>query len=660
MRALLADTDTPLRAEIFGALRDRGWAVTLANDAGALTACFQAAPFPLVVLAHPLADGDGLKICRAIRESAPGRSAYVLLVAREPDAETVRTIADAGVDDLLTLPAPPRDIHARIALAEARLGCASDTGEGSASSYLPRIRELEGALQVQRAWLEELFESAPEGIAVVDENDRVLRLNGEFTRMFGYTSEEALGRPINDLIAPYHLMEEAMRITRSTARGERQVIETVRRHRDGQLIDVSLLATPIRVGDGCVGAYGIYRDITERKAHERALRQSEARYRALFDQSPVGVFLCDLHLRVTRCNDRLPEILGVSIAEIVGVGLREPAGRALLPGLCEARVEQPVVYEGLHSGRQGARWFSVRYAPLRDPDGVLVGGMGVVEDITGRELAKQQERAQAAELERVNAALRERTLDLESAMSARNRLYTSMNHELRTPISAIMLYQELLLSGSLGELPGAQKEALQNSHTAAQHLLELVQDVLDLAKVEAGKMRLNPARVEMLPLLEELLATVRPLARRYGSEVHLEVLTELPALLTDPQRVRQILLNLISNAAKFGLGRPIRLRCFVHPCPGGAPELAMEVRDEGIGISAEDLPNVFEDFVQVGAPYSGGTGLGLAISRRLAELLQGRLEAESELGAGSTFRLILPTDPPGGATRAMEKVLMHG
>lgn len=383
----------------------------------------------------------------------------------------------------------------------------------------------------------------------------------------------------------------------------------------------------------------------------------DALYHALFDQSPVGVFFCDRELRITHCNHRLTEIVGAPYPEIVGTSLLDLRDERLLPGLSLALGGEEAFYEGpyrtLLTGRQ--IWISVHYAPLRAADGTVIGGTGVLEDISRREQAQQQLLAQAAELERVNAALRERTLELESALRARSRLYSTLNHELRTPISAIMLYEELLLGGTLGPLGSEQREALERSHTASRHLLELVQEVLDLAKLEAGGVSFHPVEVRLPTLLGDLRDTVIPLAQRYGSHIHLEIRPEHPPLVTDPQRVRQILLNLLSNAAKFGRGRPILVRCRTT----GVGETAIEVVDQGIGIAEEDLPRVFEDFVQIGSQQEGGTGLGLAISRRLAELLGGRLEVESRLGEGSVFRLVLPPasgthDPTAGEREGRE------
>ena len=376
------------------------------------------------------------------------------------------------------------------------------------------------------------------------------------------------------------------------------------------------------------------------KVFERALRESEVRYRALFDQSPVGVFLCDRGLRINDINERLRQITGLPRGRMLGMSLLDPV-RPPVPGLVGAVVDQTASYDGAYLHPDGSQlWVTVRYAPLRDAEGNVVGGIGVVEDVSDRHRSEQRLHAQAAELERVNGELRQRTMELESAIQARSRLYTSMNHELRTPISAIMLYQELMLSGALGTLLPEQQQALERSHTATRHLLELVCDILDLSKLEAGRLVLHPCEVAMEPLLRDLMGTLRPLTERYGSQLVLEIEADAPPLVTDPQRVRQIVMNLVSNAAKFGRGQPIIVRC--RRLPEG---MVIEVMDEGVGIEPDDLERIFEDFVQVGSPPETGTGLGLPISRRLATLLDGRLEVESRVAHGSIFRLTLPSAP---------------
>jgi signal transduction histidine kinase len=250
----------------------------------------------------------------------------------------------------------------------------------------------------------------------------------------------------------------------------------------------------------------------------------------------------------------------------------------------------------------------------------------------------EAEARSAAQLSQMNEELHRRQIALEQAMGARNRFYASMSHELRTPINAVIGYSTLMLDNIYGPLNAKQKEGLQRTLKAARHLLELVNDVLDLSKIEAGKIELSLQPVMFPSIIEDLFVTVRPLADEYGSSLNLEMEGEPFNIVSDPRRVRQILLNLLSNAIKFGEGKPIRVVC-KHDESNG---LEIEVIDEGVGIAKEDIARIFEEFVQVSESKQPGTGLGLPISRRLAQLLDGALSVHSVPGQGSSFRLTLP------------------
>jgi signal transduction histidine kinase len=250
----------------------------------------------------------------------------------------------------------------------------------------------------------------------------------------------------------------------------------------------------------------------------------------------------------------------------------------------------------------------------------------------------EAEARSAAKLSQMNDELHRRQIALEQAMGARNRFYASMSHELRTPINAVIGYSTLMLDNIYGPLNAKQKEGLQRTLKAARHLLELVNDVLDLSKIEAGKIELSLQPVMFPALIEDLFVTVRPLADEYGSTLALSMESEPFNIVSDPRRVRQILLNLLSNAIKFGEGKPIRVVC--KQCEDKGVEI--EVVDEGVGIAKEDMTRIFEEFVQVSESKQPGTGLGLPISRRLAQLLDGSLTVCSTPGQGSAFRLTLP------------------
>jgi signal transduction histidine kinase len=250
----------------------------------------------------------------------------------------------------------------------------------------------------------------------------------------------------------------------------------------------------------------------------------------------------------------------------------------------------------------------------------------------------ETEARSAAKLSQMNDELHRRQVALEQAMGARNRFYASMSHELRTPINAVIGYSTIMLDNIYGPLNAKQKEGLQRTLKAARHLLELVNDVLDLSKIEAGKIELTLQPVLFPSLIEDLFVTVRPLADEYRSTLSLSMEGESFNIVSDPRRVRQILLNLLSNAIKFGEGKPIRVTCGQNENKG----VEIEVIDQGVGIAPEDIARIFEEFVQVTESKQPGTGLGLPISRRLAQLLDGTLTVCSTPAEGSTFRLLLP------------------
>ena len=260
-------------------------------------------------------------------------------------------------------------------------------------------------------------------------------------------------------------------------------------------------------------------------------------------------------------------------------------------------------------------------------------------ELSHRTALMEAEAQAAADLKAMNEQLQERQHALEQAISARSRFYASMSHELRTPINAIMGYNALLLDRIYGPLNEKQEGSLKRTRRAAKHLLELVNDVLDLSKIEAGKLELHLEPVNVTGIVEELMVTVSPLAEQQGSPLTTRCEGEVSTIITDPRRVRQILLNLLSNAIKFGRGRPIQIVCSAQDDGG----VQVRVADQGEGIDPADQEKIFDEFVQLSA--SGGhegTGLGLPISRRLATLLNGSLDVTSEPDVGSTFVLELP------------------
>ena len=404
--------------------------------------------------------------------------------------------------------------------------------------------------------------------------------------------------------------------------------------------------------------------------HMRELWESQARFREVVTSALDAIILFDDSATITLFNSAAERMFGCASKDAVGSSIARffPDGTAAvdqLRGAAEGRDDDGASAQERDPAKN-VRSLSARRAtgetfPIEVSVSLLTSPRDrtytlIVRDVSERVRHEEMLRQQAVslantmnELKALNDELNERQQDLERAMTARSRFYASMSHELRTPINAVLGYSTLLLENIYGPLNEKQREGIERTHKAAKHLLELVNDVLDLSKIEAGKIDLRLQPVGFPSLIEDLFVTVRPLADQYGSTLRIEHTGESIRVVSDPRRVRQILLNLLSNAIKFGRGKPIRVALHRREDNG----VVIEVIDEGEGIAPDDQERIFQEFVQLGkTQLTEGTGLGLPISRRLAELLRGSLTVQSEIGRGSTFRLALPaTAERAAATR---------
>jgi PAS domain S-box-containing protein len=406
--------------------------------------------------------------------------------------------------------------------------------------------------------------------------------------------------------------------------------------------------------------------------HKLEITESEARFSEIVGSAMDAIMVFDTDGQISLFNRAAERMFGRTADEALGHDVRmlfpEPMRKEALDRICQVSdtpdgEAQPTPAEHilpLTGVRANGEEFPIEAtASCLDVRGKRTYTL-IVRDISERKRAEAALKAQAESLEQamrelkgLNDELADRQAELERAMAARSRFYASMSHELRTPINAVLGYSTLLLENIYGPLNEKQAEGITRTHKAAKHLLELVNDVLDLSKIEAGKIDLRLQPVYFPSLIEDLFVTVRPLADQYGSQLTLEHEGEQVKVISDPRRLRQILLNLLSNAIKFGKGKPIRVGS--HPTEDGG--IVIAVSDQGDGIAPADQEKIFDEFVQLGkTQLTEGTGLGLPISRRLAEMLRGGLEVESELGKGSTFRLSLPAtaDTPARASKHSE------
>jgi len=395
--------------------------------------------------------------------------------------------------------------------------------------------------------------------------------------------------------------------------------------------------------------------------HMNELLQSEARFREIVGSAMDAILVFDADGKVSLANAAAERMFSTTADQAIGESISrffpEGEGNRPVQELCTAA--DTLRDDGSAISRAHAHAFTARRAngetfPIEASISCLDTSAGrtytlIVRDVSERKRAEEALREQATsltqsamELKALNEELNRRQLDLERAMTARSRFYASMSHELRTPINAVLGYSTLLLERIYGPLNDKQVEGIERTQKAARHLLELVNDVLDLSKIEAGKIDLRLQPVEFPSLIEDLFVTVKPLADEHHSQLTLECDEKNPLkVVSDPRRVRQILLNLLSNAIKFGQGKPITVACR-RTEPGG---VSISVADQGPGISAEDQERIFLEFVQLGkTQLQDGTGLGLPISRRLAQLLRGSLTVDSTIGQGSKFVLELPAN----------------
>ena len=383
--------------------------------------------------------------------------------------------------------------------------------------------------------------------------------------------------------------------------------------------------------------------------HMRELLQFEARFSEIVRSAMDAIVMFDDDGKITLLNGTAERMFGTTTADSIGASITsffpEAVASNLMATICSAaETDSPHAFV--------ARRASSENFPIEASLSCLEDSSGKTYTLIARDVSERVRQEQALkdqatslaesthELKELNDELNQRQLDLERAMTARSRFYASMSHELRTPINAVLGYSTLLLERIYGPLNDKQAEGIERTQKAARHLLELVNDVLDLSKIEAGKIELRLQPVEFPSLIEDLFVTVRPFADEHGSALTLDHRGEdAVRVISDPRRLRQILLNLLSNAIKFGRGKPIQVITESTSDAG----VMIQVIDQGEGISETDQERIFQEFVQLGkTQLQDGTGLGLPISRRLAELLHGALTVSSTVGQGSTFRLTLP------------------
>lgn len=500
-------------------------------------------------------------------------------------------------------------------------------------------KRTEEALRDSEATLIALLESASEGVVLVNQAGQVVLVNAKIEEMFGYDRSELLGQSAHLLVPEGlragHEVLCADYFGNPRTRPMGQELDVAGRRKDGTEF-------PIEAGLSCmekddeIHALAFISDITTRKRAEEALKESERRYRLLVENATDVVFTVNVEGYFTYVNPPAARLTGYSTEELEGLHYGEliPADwrdrvqshyvKQLDKGVHETTLEFPIITKG---GEE--KWVEQRAAILAE-GGQVTGFQSIVRDVTERHRLEQ----------------------------LRAEFVSTVSHELRTPLASILGFSEALLSGSPGPLTEIQQEFMEIIDVNGRRLLGLVDDLLDVSRMDSGRLVLEIGRVELIETVSSLLQAMAPVAEEKEIKIALDMPDDGPLFIqVDRQRLEQIVNNLLSNAIKFTPERGKVSLVLRTTQPGetlAGRQLDrrgayLKVRDTGVGIPREDMPRLFERFHR-GANVRGrafqGTGLGLNVTHGLVEAHHGQIWADSREGEGSTFHVWLPSRQP--------------
>jgi len=533
-------------------------------------------------------------------------------------------------------------------------------------------------LREAREFLETALAQSPSGIVIADAPDVTIRLANRAA--FGIRQGDR--SILTDIDVARHAANwqiyradgslhpsEQLPLSRAVLQGEVvQNEEVIIRDAEGNDHWVSTNAAPIRDANGRVTAgIAVFHEITEQKRAVESLRESEQRFRDLAELLPQTVFEVDLEGRLTFVNRNAFAMFGYS-QEGLNAGLNnldmlapEDRGRARSNMERIVRGENLGRSEYVAQRKDGSRFPIVIHSAPILRQGRPAGLRGIIVDITEHKRAERQLERYATAVEGQKAAIEKLYDDAEAANRAKSRFLANMSHEIRTPMTAILGFVDVLQQDAMGcdvcaqadTCPTRRKnvEHLQIISTNGRYLLGLLDEILDLSRIEAGRLEMQQERGSPVDLVDDVVGALRARARAQGIALKAEFVGPIPAtILTDAVRLRQVLTNLVGNAVKFTETGGVRVVARLRS-EAPRPLLEFEVIDTGIGMTDAQAARIFEPFVQADASASrkyGGSGLGLAISRRLARLLGGDVSVIRTSGEGSVFRFTVATGPLEG------------
>jgi len=532
--------------------------------------------------------------------------------------------------------------------------------DGVATDITAR-KQAESALRQREEQFRVIMENLADLVVVLDLDGRRLYNSPSYRNIFG-DPDSLRGSSSFDQVHPddREWVRESFQETVRSGEGRRLEYRMV--DDAGQVRHIESQGSVIRDDQGRVSnVLVVSRDVTERERTEAALRESERKYRELVEHANSIILRWTCDGRILFLNEFGQRFFGYTEAEICGrhvIGTIVPeieSGGRNLPSLMDEICADPAAFEqnvNENMRRNGEHvWIAWTNKIVLDSQGKMAEILSIGVDMTARKRVEEELRATQATLEeRVlvrTTELAEARDRAEAADRTKSAFLATMSHELRTPLNSIIGFTGILLQGLAGSLNPEQTKQLGMVRNSARHLLALINDVLDISKIEAGQLQVAREPFDLRASITKIVGLVMPLAEKKGLALRVELPQEPGRIVSDPRRVEQILLNLLNNAIKFTEIGEVTLKAELVPDVNRTPHsvLRVAIADTGIGIKPEDLATLFQPFRQVDTGLTRnheGTGLGLAICRRLADLLGGEIHAESVWQQGSKFTLTLP------------------
>ncbi len=491
---------------------------------------------------------------------------------------------------------------------------------------------LQTQLVDQQAYNRSLIEASADALFAIAPDGAITDVNEEATRLTGYSRKHL----VNSGFAGYFTepLRASEGVSQTLAQGRVLAYELVLITRQNRRIAVSFNAGVFSDAAGKqLGILAGARDITDQKKLEQQLRDQQFYSRSLIESNIDALMTTDPVGIITDVNQQMEALTGYNREELIGAPFKtyftDPklAEEGIRLVLREGNVTN---YELTARSKQGRETVvSYNATTFADRDGKLQGVFAAARDVTERKRFEQ--------------TLQEKSVEMENANLSKDRFLASMSHELRTPLNAVIGFTGTLLMKLPGPLTSDQEGQLQNISTSAKHLLLLINDLLDLAKIESGKVELKLEPISCQSIVQEVASTLLPMAASKGLKLTVIVPDRELVLNTDRRSLSQVLLNLTYNAIKFTEKGEVKLE-LRHNHHGGLVRIEFRVIDTGIGIKPEDQAMLFQAFTQVDSSSARryeGTGLGLHLSQKLAELLNGRISFKSDYGKGSEFMMVL-------------------